>query len=119
MVTMGTRALQAQAGWHWSSVEELAGHLAQPFRGNAEHMARVMFRWIAHNVEYDVERIRREKGLPDDKKDRGDSQSPEVVMREGLGVCSGYANLLCAMCDAVGVHCKLIGARSGQLAIII
>eukprot|EP01045_Picozoa_sp_COSAG04_P049690 COSAG04_NODE_19716_length_409_cov_1.664516_1_plen_127_part_10 len=32
-------------------------------------------------------------------------------MREGLAVCEGYAKLLCAMCDAVGVHCKLIGGQ--------
>ena len=101
------RAQQAEGGRHWSSVEQLAKHLAAPFLGDAEKMARVMFRWIAANVAYDVHRLRQENtpaGLA-----RGDSQTPETVMRTGLAVCEGYSKLLCDMCDAVGVACKYIG----------
>ena len=105
------RAVQAQGGSHWGSVKELAEHLAQPFRGDPEKMARVMFRWVAHNVAYDIRRLREEKRRPDGKKDREDSQSPETVMREGLAVCEGYSKLLCAMCDAIGVHCKFVGGQ--------
>jgi hypothetical protein len=92
-------------------VEQLAEHLAAPCGGDAEKMARVMFRWIADNVAYDVERFRQE-GIVKESGDqvlRGDSQSPETVMRTGLAVCEGYAKLLCAMCDAAGVACKYIG----------
>ncbi len=100
-----SRALRAQSGRDWPSVEQLAEHLAQPFRGNTEKMARVLFRWVAHNCVYDNKRLRQdEAGVP-----RGDSQSPDTVMRTGRGVCEGYSKLLYALCDAVGVHCKYIG----------
>eukprot|EP01043_Picozoa_sp_COSAG02_P043308 COSAG02_NODE_3761_length_6272_cov_5.833468_4_plen_915_part_00 len=108
-----SRAQQAKGGRHWRSVQQLAEHLAEPFRGDAEKVARVMFRWIASNIAYDVERLRQEDstGLP-----RGDSQTAETVMRTGLAVCAGYSTLMCALCDAVGVPCKYIGgdARGGE-----
>jgi hypothetical protein len=109
-----SRAQEAQRGRHWRSVEQLAEHLAAPFLGDAEKMARVMFRWITANVAYDVQRLRQEKTCA--RLARGDSQTPETVMRTGLAVCEGYSKLLCSMCDAVGVPCKYIGGdgRGGE-----
>ena len=106
-----SKALLAQGGWHWRSVEQLAEHLAEPFRGDTEKVARVLFRWVANNVAYDVKRLRQENstGLS-----RGDSQTAETVMRTGLAVCEGYSRLMCALCDASGVACKYIGGKSGN-----
>jgi hypothetical protein len=108
-----SRALQAQGGRYWRSVEQLAEHLAAPFRGDMEKVARVMFRWIADNIAYDVQRLRR-MNMPGYSS--GDSQTAETVMRTGRAVCEGYSRLLCDMCDAVGVPCKYVGgdARGGE-----
>jgi nucleoredoxin len=98
------RALSAREGAHWRTVEELAQHLTQPFHGDHEKMARVLFRWVAQNVAYNVRALR--SGTI-----THEICQAEYVMRHGLAVCSGYATLLCALCDAVGVPCKKINGK--------
>ena len=103
------RALAARSGQHWQSVQQLAEHLVEPFRGQIEKMARVMFRWVSNNIAYDVDRYRAGNITHA-------SCEADYVMRHALAVCSGYANLLCAMCDAVGVHCKKISGSAATKA---
>ena len=94
-------ALSAKGGQHWRSVRELAKSLTAPFSGDHEKMARALFRWVTHNVAYDLQSLRRGNITHE-------SCQADYVMRHGRAVCSGYASLLCALCDAVGIPCKKI-----------
>ncbi|KAG1663130.1 hypothetical protein FOA52_000652 [Chlamydomonas sp. UWO 241] len=80
---------------HSHSIEKLARHLVAPARG-AEEKARVLHHWVAANICYNS------KGLA--AGNRGDN-SAEGVLRSGMGVCAGYAQLFKALCDVAGVEC--------------
>jgi len=54
---------------------------------------RVIFRWIAENIEYKYGRFGTE---------------PEEILKKKRAVCEGYASLLDAMCDAVNIQTRTV-----------
>ena len=59
-------------------------YLIQPAQNELEK-ARVLFRWIAENIAYDV------------TYDHA-HQSPEDVLETGTAVCAGYSGLYGSLC---------------------
>jgi transglutaminase/protease-like cytokinesis protein 3 len=55
--------------------------------------------WIALNTRYDMQSY---------LSGRYPSQSYEAVLKNGLAVCSGYAELFKTFCDALQVDCKIV-----------
>ncbi|XP_033114254.1 uncharacterized protein LOC117114666 [Anneissia japonica] len=67
--------------------------------------ARVLFRWEANYLSYDVNYL--------DTKIRGDN-SAEAALARGVCVCDGYAKLYKMLCEEAGLKCEYIdgGSRS-------
>jgi len=82
-----------------SSIETLATYLTESAK-NDEEKARAIYRWVAENVDYDV-RIYSRPATISSSPERG----LEDVLREGVGVCSGYGSLFHALCEAAGLEC--------------
>jgi len=80
-----------------SSCEDLAEHLAAPARGDEER-ARAIYRWMAANVDYDVD------GTATARRDR----TPEEVLAERKGVCSEYSALFSRLCALSGLEAVVI-----------
>ncbi len=76
------------------SVASLAAFLVGPARSERER-AWVIFRWVADNVDYDVEGFR--------AGEYGDL-SADKVLRSRSAVCDGYSNLFDALAAAVGLE---------------
>eukprot|EP00057_Strongylocentrotus_purpuratus_P002080 XP_003723801.1 PREDICTED: uncharacterized protein LOC100888632 [Strongylocentrotus purpuratus] len=86
-------------------MDQLVAHLTTVANSELEKL-RVIFRWVAHNTEYNVEGFR--TGMYGDN-------SAEAVLRTGLAVCGGYSNLMVAMCAKAGVECvKITGYAKGS-----
>ncbi|XP_063957229.1 uncharacterized protein LOC129263700 [Lytechinus pictus] len=79
-------------------MDKLVAHLTKGTNTHLEKL-RVVFRWVAHNTEYNV---------PGYKSGKLGDNSAETVLRTGLAVCAGYSNLLRAMCQKAGVQCEMI-----------
>ncbi|XP_033116303.1 uncharacterized protein LOC117116381 [Anneissia japonica] len=65
--------------------------------------ARVLFRWEANYLSYDVNYL--------DTKIRGDN-SAEAALARGVCVCEGYAKLYKVLCEKAGLKCEYIGGGS-------
>ena len=76
----------------YKSYTEIVGPLVQNFNTDHEKF-RVVFRWIAENVKYSY---------------ANRSSDPEKVIKTRKAVCAGYASLLKAMCNSVGIECEEI-----------
>lgn len=76
------------------SIESLASYLMEPARNDREK-ARAIYRWVAENIDYDVQ------GLLNSSY--GDT-SPEGVLKSGRSVCSGYSGLFGSLCVAAGLE---------------
>jgi transglutaminase-like putative cysteine protease len=72
------------------SIESLASYLTEPARNDREK-ARAIYRWVAENIDYDVQ------GLLHGSY--GDT-SPGGVLRSGKSVCSGYSGLFESLANA-------------------
>uniref|UniRef100_A0A8C5MFC9 Kyphoscoliosis peptidase n=1 Tax=Leptobrachium leishanense TaxID=445787 RepID=A0A8C5MFC9_9ANUR len=88
-----------------NSVEELVSVLLKVARTDLEKV-RVIWMWICHNIEYDLE------GLEDKSKRSGD---PTQTLLTGKGACEGYAGLFQKMCCMAGIKCLKIGGFSKGL----
>jgi hypothetical protein len=84
------------------SVPSLAAYLA---RAGPDHRsrARAIYRWVAGHITYDVEGFR--SGHPGDL-------SPEAVLRRGRSVCEGYAGLVKALGEAMGLEVRVVSGWS-------
>lgn len=81
-----------------ASVKSLAAYLVKPAKNDLEK-TRAIFRWVAHNVRYDDERLR---AMRAGKVDR--NYTAEETLEKRLAICGGYTNLFKALCDAAGVE---------------
>jgi len=104
-------ALQTPAA-ETESVERLAAYLTRPAKTDREK-ARIIFRWIAQNIDYDVESFLTQQKGP---------VTPDSVLRQRKSVCAGYANLFEALSRAAGLEVATIpgfargfGFRAGSL----
>jgi hypothetical protein len=97
-------------GTPWD-VKALTAHLTAQAK-NDRQKVRVLFRWVADRVAYDVEGYA--KGGPFEVR-------PEAVVVRRKAVCDGYAQLFRALCEAAGVevavvrgYCKGYGHFQGE-----
>ena len=87
-----------------SSFKALASWLTAPCRSD-EEKARVIFRWITQNIEYDVKALL--AGGPM-------SGNAEDALRTRRGVCEGYAGLFMELAEASGIKAaKISGYAKG------
>lgn len=84
----------------YDNAEELALQLTEFAESDAEKF-RILFRWVANNIEYRYGRS---------------GTDPDEVLRKGRAVCEGYSALLQAMCDAAGIPCKTITGHAKSYA---
>jgi hypothetical protein len=86
------------------SFKSLAAWLTGPCRTD-EEKARVIFRWITRNIDYDVDALL--SGGPM-------SGSAEEALRTRRGVCEGYAGLFMELAKAAGIKAaKISGFAKG------
>ncbi|XP_070546241.1 kyphoscoliosis peptidase-like [Ptychodera flava] len=87
-----------------NSPKDLVSYLLKPAKNDLERY-RLLFRWEAQNVDYDVEGYY--------SGNYGDN-SPEGVLKNGKSVCEGYGGLYKYLCELAGLECvKLSGASKG------
>ena len=87
-----------------TSFKSLAAWLTSPCRSD-EEKARVIFRWITQNIEYDVNALL--AGGPM-------SGNAEDALRTRRGVCEGYAGLFMELASASGIRSvKISGFAKG------
>ena len=79
------------------SVSNLTKRLTEGIR-NDEMSARVIFRWIAGNIAYDVANKQQ--------------KTADEALRTRSAVCSGYSALFKEMCEAAGIQCEQISGLS-------
>ncbi|GJM35805.1 MAG: hypothetical protein DHS20C18_48060 [Saprospiraceae bacterium] len=84
-------------------ISTLAHYLTAPYATELDQISS-LFAWISHNIDYD--------DLAYKQDNRRLNRSPEEVLKRGKGVCLGYAQLFCAMCDSVGLGCRIIEGYS-------
>ena len=89
-----------------TSVEKLAAYLIQPAKSD-EDKARLLFRWVADRIAYDVEALRSKK--PDD--------SIASVLQNRKAVCGGYCQLYEALGKAAGLETIVIVGQSKTIGI--
>lgn len=76
------------------SPEQLVAYLAQPASDDVDK-ARAIFRWMTHNVEYDIASYRAGTAA---------AQSTEQVLETGKAMCSGYATVFEALARLAGLE---------------
>ncbi|XP_071084718.1 uncharacterized protein [Haliotis cracherodii] len=81
-----------------SSVAFLAQYLTRPAQNDMDKV-RAFFRWIAHNIRYDTNILKRGKCGP---------QDAESVLRYKRAVCAGFSSLFLALCRSVRIPCKVV-----------
>lgn len=75
------------------SPEQLVAYLIQPATDDVDK-ARAIFRWLTHNVEYDIASYRAGTAA---------AQSTEQVLDTGKAMCSGYSTLFEALARLAGL----------------
>jgi hypothetical protein len=81
-----------------SDVGWLSIQLTSPFP-SATDKARAIFTWLHHNIDYDVHSF---------FGGTVTGTTPERVIRTGLAVCQGFADLFCALALKAGLECMVI-----------
>eukprot|EP00729_Bicosta_minor_P007948 gene7948-27298_t len=84
------------------NVTSLAVYLTEPFTATVDRY-RALFRWVTHNIAYDVNGLR--------SGDYGDC-SAEGVLKSRKGVCSGSARLFERLCHGVGLEAYFVSGYS-------
>lgn len=76
----------------YDNISSLADSLTKNLKSEHEKF-RVVFRWITDNIEYSY------------SNSTGDA---DKVLKNRKAVCEGYASLLKALCDKIGLECQII-----------
>ncbi|KAF3483372.1 uncharacterized protein GIQ15_02696 [Arthroderma uncinatum] len=84
----------------------LSAQLTSPFPSLTDK-ARVIFKWLHHNVRYDVESFFQGKSTP---------QSPDYVFTSGLAVCAGFASLFETLARHAGLEVRLLSGHGAGYA---
>jgi transglutaminase-like putative cysteine protease len=83
----------------------LANELTAPFDSRTDK-ARAIFTWLHHNVAYDCDGFFRGNSPL-----KGQHVTPDVTLRYGLAVCSGYAGLFVDLAKRAGLQAKEVGGH--------
>ncbi|KAF5370888.1 hypothetical protein D9758_002045 [Tetrapyrgos nigripes] len=83
------------------SLHQLAYDLTAPWESETEKF-RAIFAWMHHNIAYDAAAFLSGNIGP---------QSPETVLRSGLAVCDGYAQLCSALAEKAGLQALRVGGH--------
>ena len=81
-----------------ASVESLAAYLTKPAKNDREK-ARAIFRWIAGNIDYNMEAF---------FKGGGGAAGAEEVLKSGKSVCYGYSDLFLSLAREAGLEAARI-----------
>ena len=81
-----------------ASVESLAAYLVKPAKNDREK-ARAIFRWIAGNIDYNMEAF---------FKGGGGAAGAEEVLKSGKSVCYGYSDLFLSLAGEAGLEAARI-----------
>ena len=81
-----------------ASDESLAAYLIQPAKNDREK-ARAIFRWIAGNIDYNVDAFFKGGSGP---------TAPGDVLKGGKSVCYGYSNLFLSLAEQAGLEAVMI-----------
>ncbi|KAF2015014.1 hypothetical protein BU24DRAFT_226750 [Aaosphaeria arxii CBS 175.79] len=84
-----------------SDIAWLAHQLTSPFP-SATDKARVIFTWLHHNIEYDVQAF---------FNNNVQRRTPENTLTSGLAVCEGYAGLFAALALKSGLEAVVVGGN--------
>ncbi len=84
-------------------VKSLSRYLTEPAANDMEK-ARALYVWLTHNIEYDSEAIARDEGRINQRLDD--------ILRRRRAICTGYAQLLEALCAEAGLRCPEISGYS-------
>ncbi|PYH49684.1 uncharacterized protein BP01DRAFT_3348 [Aspergillus saccharolyticus JOP 1030-1] len=79
----------------------LARELTAPFPSPTDK-ARVIFTWLHHNVDYDVDAFYGNRVQP---------STPAGTLASGLAVCAGYAGLFQALATQAGLECRVVSGH--------
>ncbi|KAK2859912.1 hypothetical protein FQN49_004594 [Arthroderma sp. PD_2] len=79
----------------------LSGQLTSPFPSLTDK-ARVIFKWLHHNVVYDVKNFFQGNRMP---------QSPEYVFTHGVAVCAGFASLFETLARHAGLEVRVLSGH--------
>jgi len=77
---------------NYDGISRLADTLTRNLKTDHEKF-RVIFRWITDNIDYSY---------------ANSTFDAEKVLKKKKAVCEGYASLLKALCDKVGIECQVI-----------
>ena len=99
------RALEAP-GHLKTTILDLVLYLIKPFQDSEILKLRVIWSWVTHNIQYDVDSYfnKVSKDFP--------SQDGESVLMSGKAVCAGYGNLLKAMGEVAGLQIQCVNGWS-------
>lgn len=86
------------------NLEELTHYLTAAYE-QPRLKARAIYRWLAHNIAYDVEAFRANGG-------RGLDFTPAAVLKKRKSVCEGYAQLFLAMAKIAGLEATIVRGYS-------
>lgn len=89
------------------SLPLLANYLVKEF-DNEEDKLRAIYIWIANHIKYDDTAFLHAHNFYVLNEGQENKQSAEVVLREKIGLCEGYANLLKALCRQVGIRAEIV-----------
>ncbi len=78
-------------------LKQLAETLTKTWKTDAEKV-RSIFKWMDYNLKYDYEGLRT----------RNYTINPNQILIKKATICSGYAELFSAMCNAVGIKNEII-----------
>jgi transglutaminase/protease-like cytokinesis protein 3 len=84
------------------SINEFAAYLARPAANDTEK-ARALFRWIAANIEYDVQGYFNPASRS--------HQSLDDALKTRKGVCAAYSSLFQALADHMGLEAATISGH--------
>lgn len=80
------------------SIERLSKYLVKPYYQDHSKV-RSIFVWIVNNIHYDYQLA---------KRTNRKTISPQNVLKFRKGVCSGYADLFVAMCEAADIRAQVV-----------
>ncbi|KAI9793104.1 MAG: hypothetical protein M1816_001002 [Peltula sp. TS41687] len=84
-----------------TSIDWLAHQLTSPFPSLTDK-ARVIFTWLHHNIDYDVQAF---------FNNNVQHSTPSSTLSSGLAVCGGYAGLFTALASKAGLESVVIGGH--------
>ena len=111
---MDAHALQHTPDWARASLQSLVDYLTEPaYIETDTQKARAIFRWVAHNIEYDDEAVH--AGRLNASYIKMGYSDAEKVLERGKSVCSGYSFLVKALMNLAHIECvHIFGISKGE-----